>query len=96
MTRLLRCCLSAALLSVALTLLWTVPSRAVNASAFISGIVTDGGHPVAHVQVTATGNNLTVKTTTDAQGRLHFRRSRSARMWSRRRLAVTKARCALT
>jgi TonB dependent receptor/Carboxypeptidase regulatory-like domain len=72
MIRLLRRCLSAALLFVPLTLLWTAPSRAVNASAFISGIVTDGGRPVAHVQVTASGNNLTVKTTTDAQGRFAF------------------------
>lgn len=63
--------LSAALIAVALMLLWTLPSRAVSASAFISGSVVFDGKPVAHAQVTAVGNNLTLKTATDDRG--HFR-----------------------
>jgi hypothetical protein len=72
MAHLLRRSLCAAVSTIALTLLVTAPSRAVNASAFISGTVTQDGHPVARLQVTATGNNLTVKTMTDAQGHFAF------------------------
>jgi TonB dependent receptor/Carboxypeptidase regulatory-like domain len=72
MTRLPQRYVSAALIFIALTLLWTAPSRAVNASGFITGTVMQDGRPVAHVQVTANGNNQTAKTTTDAQGRFAF------------------------
>ncbi len=61
-----------ALVACVLALSGTAPSYAVNASAFISGIVTNNGAPSAHVVVTAAGNNLTVKTTTDARGRFSF------------------------
>jgi len=50
----------------------TAPARAVNANAYISGTVTSAGAPVAHADVTASGNNLTVKTTTDPKGRFSF------------------------
>jgi hypothetical protein len=72
MFRRLRRFLRAALILVAFMLVWSAPSRAVNASAFISGTVTQDGLPVAHVQVTATGNNQTAKTTTDARGHFGF------------------------
>ncbi len=64
--------LRAALILVAFMGWWTAPSRAANANAFLSGTVTQDGHPVARLEVTATGNNLTVKTTTDAQGHFAF------------------------
>jgi len=51
---------------------WAGPAYAVNASAFLSGTVTLSGQPAAHVWVTASGNNLTVKTTTDAKGHFSF------------------------
>jgi hypothetical protein len=62
----------AALIAVALAFSSTGTSYAVNASAFISGTVTNHGAPAAHVVVTASGNNLTAKTTTDAGGRFLF------------------------
>lgn len=49
-----------------------LPAAATNDDAFLSGVVTDRGTPVAHVVVTARGNNRTVKTTTDAKGRFRF------------------------
>jgi hypothetical protein len=48
------------------------PVLAVNASAFISGSVTRDGRPAGHIAVTASGNNLTAKTTTDAGGNFSF------------------------
>jgi TonB dependent receptor/Carboxypeptidase regulatory-like domain len=48
------------------------PSYAVNASAFLSGTVTAKGAPVAHLAVTASGNNLTAAATTDATGHFAF------------------------
>lgn len=61
--------LSFALIAFVLALACVAPSYAVNANAFITGTVTNHGVPAAHVTVTATGNNLTVTTTTDAKGR---------------------------
>ncbi len=58
----------AALLSV----LVASPVLAANASAYLSGTATQDGRPVAHLQVTATGNNVTVKTTTDDRGHFAF------------------------
>ena len=52
--------------------LCSAPALAVNASAFIRGTVTNQGKPVANAQVTASGNNLTAKTKTDAAGRFAF------------------------
>ncbi|HTU81899.1 MAG TPA: TonB-dependent receptor, partial [Candidatus Acidoferrales bacterium] len=43
-----------------------------SASTFLTGTVTSKGAPVARAEVTASGNNLTVKTTTDAKGRFSF------------------------
>jgi hypothetical protein len=51
---------------------WAAPADAVNASAFLSGTVTSNGAPVARAPVTASGNNLTVKTTTDPKGHFAF------------------------
>jgi TonB dependent receptor/Carboxypeptidase regulatory-like domain len=59
-------------IAVALLLLCAAPSYAVNASAFLTGTVTNNGVPAARVAVTASGNNLTVKTTTDARGHFSF------------------------
>ena len=72
MTQLVRRSLCAAVSAITLTLLLTAPSRAVNASAFISGTVTMNGKPVPHVVVTASGNNRESKTTTDNQGHFQF------------------------
>jgi outer membrane receptor for ferrienterochelin and colicins len=47
-------------------------SYAANASAFITGTVTNHGVPAADVTVTASGNNLTAKTRTDARGHFSF------------------------
>ncbi len=62
----------AALIACALAFSCVAAAYAVNASAFITGAVTTGGIPAAHVTVTASGNNLTFKTTTDAKGRFSF------------------------
>lgn len=64
--------LAAAFYTLVLGLGCAAAAYAVNASAFLSGTVTSHGSPVAHVGVTATGNNLTVRTTTDAQGHFSF------------------------
>ena len=45
---------------------------AVTVSAFLSGTVTNQGAPAANVPVTASGNNLTLRTTTDANGHFTF------------------------
>jgi hypothetical protein len=72
MKRPMRRALSAALTTVMLA--WTVaaPCLATSASAFLTGTVLSKGVPVARVQVTGAGNNVTVKTTTDAKGRFSF------------------------
>ena len=62
----------AALIACALASSCVATAYAVNASAFLAGTVTNGGVSAAHVTVTASGNNLTVKTTTDARGRFSF------------------------
>src|SRR5580700_9657476 len=64
--------LRAALVSCALALLCAAPSYAANASAFLTGTVTNGGLPIARVPVNASGNNLSVTTTTDAHGHFSF------------------------
>ena len=46
--------------------------QAASAAAFITGTVTNEGAPAARVGVTASGNDLTVATTTDPQGRFAF------------------------
>jgi hypothetical protein len=48
------------------------PAFAVNASAFLSGTVTKGGTPVAGVDVTLTGNSLSLHAKSDAQGKFSF------------------------
>lgn len=63
----------AALLALAaLLFVWTVPARAGNSSAFLTGLVTQDGRPVAGAAVSATGNDSTSVTTSDAQGRFRF------------------------
>jgi carboxypeptidase family protein/TonB-dependent receptor-like protein len=42
------------------------------ASTYISGIVTNQGQPVANAEVTLTGNNLTLRTSTNPGGRFTF------------------------
>jgi hypothetical protein len=49
-----------------------LPAYAVNASAFLSGTVARDGHPAGGIPVTAAGNNLTVKTSSDARGHFAF------------------------
>ncbi len=55
-----------------LTLACATGAYAVNAGAFLAGTVTNDGTPVANAAVTATGNNLTTTTTTDAKGHFSF------------------------
>jgi len=55
-----------------LAALTPLPALAVNASSFLAGTVTRNGAPAPHVAVTASGNNLTVATTTDATGHFKF------------------------
>lgn len=62
----------ATLVAVALCFMCTRVALAVNASAFLAGTVTNNGVPVAHVPVTASGNNLVAKTTTDSKGHFAF------------------------
>ncbi|HVR46723.1 MAG TPA: TonB-dependent receptor [Candidatus Binatia bacterium] len=59
-------------LLLALSALAAAPVYAVNASAFLSGTVTRDGHPASAIAVTASGNNLTVKTSSDARGHFAF------------------------
>ena len=61
-----------ACLIIALTVVLPAPVYAGSSSAFITGTVTNGGKPSAHVVVTAAGNNLTVKTTTEGKGDFSF------------------------
>jgi hypothetical protein len=65
-------CATATLVACALVLLCGQAVYAGNASAFITGTVTNDGKPVAHIAVTAAGNNLIAKTITDASGRFSF------------------------
>src|SRR5580700_6467183 len=71
MARLLR---SIGGLTLTLALVLAVPpaARATSASAFLSGTVSSSGSPAAHVVVTASGNNFTVRTVTDERGRFSF------------------------
>jgi hypothetical protein len=71
MARLLR---SIGGLTLTLALVLAVPpaAHATSASAFLSGTVSSSGSPAAHVVVTASGNNFTVRTVTDERGRFSF------------------------
>ncbi len=62
----------AALVALTLTFATVSAAYAVNASATISGTVTKDGAPDPNVPVTATGNNVVLKTTTDANGHFVF------------------------
>jgi outer membrane receptor protein involved in Fe transport len=64
--------LRAALFAIVLNLACALPSYAGNASAFLAGEVTANGAAVAGAQVTASGNNSTSVTKTDADGRFRF------------------------
>ena len=48
------------------------PSYAINSSSFLTGSVTSKGVPIAGARVTASGNNFTIKATTDTRGRFSF------------------------
>jgi TonB dependent receptor/Carboxypeptidase regulatory-like domain len=61
-----------ALLILLLIAVGPLGAYAANASAFLSGTVTNAGVPVAGAQVTTSGNNLTLHTTTDAKGAFAF------------------------
>ena len=63
---------TATLIAGALVFSCAAPSYAVNASAFLSGTVTNKGVPVAGARVSASGNNLTMHVTTNARGHFSF------------------------
>jgi hypothetical protein len=62
----------AALLAIPLSFVCVSPTYAVNATAFLSGTVTNNGAPVANVAVTASGNDLTLHAKTDDKGHFSF------------------------
>lgn len=62
--------LSAILLAIGFLSVQSV--SAASGSAFLTGTVSANGAPAANVAVTASGNNITATTTTDARGRFHF------------------------
>lgn len=66
--RLLSACALAALLG------WGggAAAEAGGASGFLTGVVTRDGHPATGIAVTASGNDLTVRTTSDAKGHFAF------------------------
>lgn len=57
---------------LAIAFLSVQPVDAAGSSAFLSGTVSANGAPAANVAVTASGNNMTATTTTDARGGFHF------------------------
>jgi hypothetical protein len=60
------------LLAAALAFACVAPSCAVNSSAFLNGTVTNKGVPIGHVEITASGNSLSVTATSDDKGRFSF------------------------
>ena len=62
----------AALFISLLTCAYTAGARAAGSTGFLSGTVTNAGSPAPSAQVTASGNNHTVTTTTDAKGHFAF------------------------
>ncbi|MGA3037561.1 MAG: TonB-dependent receptor [Vulcanimicrobiaceae bacterium] len=64
--------IAVSLISIFLPFLCSAPSYAVNASSFLSGTVTTNGVPIANITVTATGNDHSVQTKTDAKGHFSF------------------------
>lgn len=60
------------LLGAALALACSGGSMAATPTAFLSGTASVNGAPAAHVTVTASGDNIVVKTPTDARGRFSF------------------------
>src|ERR1700733_7883953 len=50
----------------------TAGAYAADATGFLAGTITNAGAPVAGARVTATGNNLTENTTSDARGHFAF------------------------
>ncbi len=63
---------TATLIAAALAFQCGAPAYAVNASAFLSGTVTNKGVPVVGARVSASGNNLTMHVTTNARGHFSF------------------------
>ena len=55
-----------------LLLLCVTRAYAVDSTAFLSGNVTRDGQPIASASVRASGNNITVTTTTDSKGHFQF------------------------
>jgi hypothetical protein len=62
----------AAITAVLLIVSCTLPARATNTSAFLSGTIIQNGAPVAGADVRATGNNRTYTTKTDRHGYFQF------------------------
>jgi hypothetical protein len=59
-------------LVAAACLMWPRPAVATSTSAYLSGTVSNGPAPAANVVVTASGNNVTARTVTDAKGKFAF------------------------
>jgi hypothetical protein len=61
-----------AFVSLLLTLVCVVSASAATSGAFLTGTVTNAGHPVAGASVSAAGNNVVQHTTTDTAGHFAF------------------------
>ena len=72
MTRLLLRSFRAALVALTVTVASVASANAASSSAFLSGVVTKGEAPLANVPITASGNNLVVRTRSDARGNFTF------------------------
>src|ERR1700733_1912171 len=72
MNHVLRRCAGVALIAGALVFSSAARGYAVNASAFLTGTVTNEGLPVSGARISAAGNNLTMNATTDARGHFSF------------------------
>jgi hypothetical protein len=67
-----RCIAHAAAVLILCALASVAPSYAANANAYLSGTVTRNGDPVSNVPVRADGNDLSLKTISDAHGNFRF------------------------
>ena len=72
MSQFVRRGIGAAIIGLAAGIMCAAPAGATSASAFLSGTVSADGGPAGRVEVTASGNNVTVRTLTDANGRFSF------------------------
>lgn len=64
--------IAVAIVGIAMSLICAGPAHSTSASAFLTGTVSIEGAPAARVEVVASGNDVTVRTLTNANGRFSF------------------------